>query len=74
MADTLGRRPALLIGQSLCLLGTFGIGAAVFGGSLPLFVVGMLIFGLASGAGQQLRLAAADLYPPARRAEGLGWC
>jgi MFS family permease len=72
VADTLGRRPALFIGQSLCLLGTFTLGAAVFGSSLPLFVAGILIFGLGQGAGQQLRLAAADLYPPARRAEGLG--
>ena len=72
IADTLGRRVALLIGQSLCLLGTVCVGVSVFGMSLPLFTLGILIFGLGMGAGQQLRLAAADLYPPARRAEGLG--
>ena len=38
-----------------------------------MFVLGMLIFGLGVGAGQQLRLAAADLFPPSRRAEGLGY-
>jgi MFS family permease len=72
VADTVGRRAALLIGQSLCLIGTLCIGAAVFAGSLLFFSVGILIFGLGVGAGQQLRLAAADLFPPARRAEGLG--
>src|SRR5215212_6331326 len=34
VADRVGRRAALLIGQSLCLIGTFWIGAAVFAGSL----------------------------------------
>ena len=72
VADAVGRRAALLIGQSLCLVGTFCIGASVFAMSLPFFSLGILIFGLGVGAGQQLRLAAADLYPPARRAEGLG--
>ena len=33
----------------------------------------MLLFGLGLGAGQQLRLAAADLFPPSRRGEGLGY-
>jgi hypothetical protein len=33
----------------------------------------MLLMGLGVGAGQQLRLAAADLYPAPRRAEGLGY-
>ncbi|MGH9891410.1 MAG: MFS transporter, partial [bacterium] len=32
-----------------------------------------LIFGIGSGAVHQLRLAAADMYPPSRRAEGLGY-
>ena len=37
------------------------------------FLGGLVLFGLGVGAGQQLRLAAADLYPPSRRAEGLGY-
>jgi hypothetical protein len=73
VADTLGRRAALWIGQSLCLVGTLIIAASVFMTSLPLLALGTLIFGLGTGAGQQLRLAAADLYPPARRAEGLAY-
>ncbi len=73
VADTVGRRAALMVGLVLCLVGTLVIGASMAWSSFPLLVVGMLVFGLGVGAGQQLRLAAADLYPPSRRAEGLGW-
>jgi MFS family permease len=72
VADAWGRRAALFIGQGLCLVGTIITGLSVLSGSLADFVLGSLVFGLGVGAGQQLRLAAADLYPPARRAEGLG--
>jgi MFS family permease len=41
--------------------------------SLPQFIVGLLVFGVGVAANQQLRLAAADMYPPSRRAEGLGY-
>ncbi len=73
IADTLGRKVALLIGLTLSLIGTLLIGASMALLSFPIFVLGLLVFGLGVGAGQQLRLAAADLYPPARRAEGLGY-
>ena len=73
VADTLGRRVALWFGHALCTVGALIIGTSVLWMSLPLFIVGMLLIGLGVGAGQQLRLAAADLYPPARRAEGLGY-
>jgi MFS family permease len=73
VADTLGRRVALWFGHAICTVGSLCIAASVLWTSLPMFVIGMLLFGLGIGAGQQLRLAAADLYPPARRAEGLGF-
>ena len=73
VADTLGRRVALWFGHALCTIGAVIIGISVLWMSLWLFIVGMLLMGLGVGAGQQLRLAAADLYPPARRAEGLGY-
>ena len=72
VADTCGRRVATLIGLSLALVGAVGIGQSVIQGSLPLFVGSMLVFGLGVGAGQQLRLAAADLYPPAHAGRGAG--
>ncbi|MDO8506609.1 MAG: MFS transporter, partial [Candidatus Limnocylindria bacterium] len=45
---------------------------AVIRASFPLLIAGLLVFGLGIGAGHQLRLAAADLFPPRRRAQGLG--
>jgi MFS family permease len=73
VADMHGRRTAMTIGLSLSLIGSIAVGSAVTQQSFPLFVLGMLLFGLGVGAAQQLRLAAADLYPPSRRAEGLGY-
>ena len=73
VADTHGRRAALLIGYVLSMIGALCIGSSAIWKSFPLFVLGLLVFGLGVGAGQQLRLAAADMYPPARRAEGLGY-
>ena len=73
VADTVGRRAAMMIGLTLSLVGALLLGAAATWLSFPLFLFGLLIFGLGVGAGQQLRLAAADLYPPDRRAEGLGY-
>lgn len=73
VADAFGRRVALLIGLVMSLVGTILIGTAMMSASFPVLVAGLLVFGLGVGAGQQLRLAAADLFPPARRAEGLGY-
>ena len=73
VADTLGRRVALWTGHVLSTVGALCIGTSVLWSSLAMFVIGMLLMGLGLGAGQQLRLAAADLFPPARRAEGLGY-
>ncbi len=73
VADNVGRKAALFIGQGLALVGTLTIGTAVLRSSFPLLILGLLVFGLGIGAGQQLRLAAADLYPPDRRAQGLGY-
>lgn len=73
VADRFGRRAALLIGYTLSLVGALGTASSAILQSFPLFGLGILIFGLGVGAGQQLRLAAADLFPPSRRAEGLGY-
>ncbi len=73
VADTYGRRLAMTMGMVLSLTGSIIIGLAMTWTSFPIFVLGMLAFGLGVGAAQQLRLAAADLYPRSRRAEGLGY-
>ncbi|MGI9146508.1 MAG: MFS transporter [Chloroflexota bacterium] len=71
--DTYGRKMGLLLGLVLSLVGAVTVGLAMLWSSFALFVVGLLVFGLGVGAGQQLRTAAADMYLPERRAEGLGY-
>lgn len=73
LTDRYGRKAGLMLGLALTLVGTLAIGAAMLAGSFPLVVVGLVIFGLGVGAGQQLRLAAADMFLPSRRGEGLGY-
>lgn len=71
--DTYGRKTGLLLGLTLSLVGALTIASSVLLASFPLFVAGVLVFGLGVGAGQQIRVAAADMYLPSRRAEGLGY-
>ncbi len=71
--DTYGRKAGLMLGLVLSLFGAVGVGLSVVWTSFPLFLAGLLVFGLGVGAGQQLRTAAADMYLPDRRAEGLGY-
>ncbi len=73
LTDRHGRKAGLMLGLWLTLAGTLVIGAAMMLGSFGLFVGGLVVFGLGVGAGQQLRLAAADMFLPARRGEGLGY-
>ncbi len=73
LMDIYGRRAGLLLGLAVAIVGTLLTGLSVIWHSLPVFVIGMLIFGMGMGAAQQLRLAASDMYPPSRRAEGLGY-
>jgi MFS family permease len=73
IADTYGRKPALQLGMALGLVGTVLIGLAVLGRAFPLFLVGMLLFGMCLSALHQLRVAAADMFPPSRRGVALGF-
>ena len=73
ITDRYGRKAGLLLGNALCLLGALILGTAVLWWSLPQLIVGLLVFGAGVAASQQLRLAAADMYLPNRRAEGLGY-
>ncbi|MBI4198222.1 MAG: MFS transporter [Chloroflexi bacterium] len=73
LTDTYGRRVGMVVGLVLGLVGGIGLGVSVVASSFPLFLVGMSVLGLGVGAGQQLRVAAVDMYPPSRRAEGLGY-
>ncbi len=72
LSDRRGRRVGLLIGLALSFLGAIGLGISQALETFPLFCATLLLFRLGVGAAQQLRLAAADMFPPNRRAEGLG--
>jgi MFS family permease len=72
ITDELGRRPGLLVGLGIGLVGSLVIGSAMNLASFPLWVAGVMIFGVGNNGIQQLRLAAAEMYPPHRRAFIIG--
>ncbi len=73
ITDTYGRKPGIQLGLGLSLIGTVSVGLAMlFHAVIPL-VLGMLIFGMGFNAAQQLRVAAADMFPPQLRAMALGF-
>jgi MFS family permease len=70
--DRFGRKPILVTGA----LGEAGalmfIGLVLLGRWPGLFLFGLFMLGLGSGAAQLVYLIGGDLYPPDRKAEGLG--
>lgn len=66
-----GRRPGLTIGFALGMAGMLVDGAAVVAHSFPLFLLGLLLIGLARGVTDQSRYAAADAVPLSRRARAI---
>ena len=72
VSDRYGRRPALAGGFTLLALGAGVIGVAVAVGSYALLMAGAIVFGLGAQPALMGRAAAADLYPSALRARGVG--
>jgi MFS family permease len=68
-----GRRGGLLLGYSGGVAGAVLAAVAVTTAAFALFVVGMLLVGLANSAVLQSRYAAADLSPVRWRASVLSW-
>lgn len=73
ITDTYGRKPGILFGLALALIGSIMVGLSIRVHSFALLFVGMLIFGMGMNAAQQLRVAATDMYPPHMRAQALGY-
>jgi MFS family permease len=71
--DRYGRRAGLLLGLVLCLIGGLIVGLATLHGAAVAYFLGIAVLGCGISAIQQLRLAAADMYPPDRRGEGMGY-
>ncbi len=74
LADIYGRKGVLIVGLLISLMGALGLGASIVRMSFPGFLLALLVFGIGNGTSQQQRrLSATDLYPPERRAQGLGF-
>ena len=73
ITDTYGRKPGIQLGLGLSLVGTIIVGVAMLLHGIAALVVGMLIFGMGFNAAQQMRVAAADMFPPRLRAMALGF-
>jgi len=73
IADTYGRKPAILLGLVLALVGVIVTGLSMQFLSFPILCIGMLIFSMGTSAAQQLRVAATDMFPPWHRAQALGY-
>ncbi len=73
ITDTYGRKPGILLGLVLALIGSVTLGLSQTFQSLALFVGGLLIFAMGMNAAQQLRVAATDMFLPHMRARALGY-
>lgn len=73
ITDTYGRKPGIVFGLSLALIGGLICGSSMYFASIWVFIVGMTIFGMGMSGVQQLRVAATDMYPHFHRAQALGY-
>jgi MFS family permease len=73
ITDAFGRKPGILLGLSLAMVGAIVVGVSMSAKSIAMLVGGMLLFGMGMNAAQQLRVAATDMFPPHLRAQALGY-
>ncbi len=73
ITDTFGRRPGILLGLALALVGALMVGFSIRLRSFALLLGGMLVFSMGMNASQQLRVAATDMFLPHMRAQALGY-
>jgi len=67
-----GRRPGLVAGYGIGVLGALVATAAILIRSFELLLVGTTLIGFGNAANQLSRYAAADMVPPERRASAIG--
>ncbi|MGE0629071.1 MAG: MFS transporter [Hyphomicrobiaceae bacterium] len=73
ITDTYGRKPGIMLGLVLALVGAIGMGLSMIVSSIFVLIAAMLVFGMGMNAAQQLRVAATDMYLPNNRAQALGY-
>lgn len=71
--DRIGRRGGLTLGMLSGVIGTSVAGKAVIDQSLMLFLVGIALTGVAQGALQLSRFAAAEVHPPNSRGRAISY-
>jgi MFS family permease len=67
-----GRRPGLLLGLAVGVVGGSIVLMSVLAGSIPLLLIGSAFTGFANAAGNLGRYIAADMAKPERRASAIG--
>lgn len=70
--DRRGRVPGISLGFAVGALGAVLLYVSVSQHSVPLLFVGLAAFGVSQGAVALSRVGAGDMYPPRRRATGIG--
>jgi MFS family permease len=73
ITDAYGRKPGIQFGLVLAFAGALITGASMPLASAAVLTAGLLIFSAGMAATQQLRVAAADMFPAHRRATALGY-
>lgn len=73
ITDAYGRKPGILLGLVLALIGAIIVGASMSLHSFLALVIGMTVFGMGMNGAQQLRIAATDMFLPNHRAQALGY-
>lgn len=73
LMDRFGRRPVLVVAHLISAAGFAASGAAVLAGSLPMFVAGVGLLAVGMGGVYLTRLAAAEIFPAARRGRGVAY-
>jgi MFS family permease len=73
ITDKFGRKPGILFGQVLTLIGSVATGFSMLAESAWGLVAGMVLFSMGVSAANQLRVAATDMYPPRMRGMALGF-
>lgn len=73
ITDRWGRKPGIMLGLLLAMIGAVLTGLSVQLHSAWLMTLGILVFAMGMNASQQMRVAATDMFLPHRRAEALGY-
>jgi MFS family permease len=73
VTDTYGRKPGILLGLALALVGALLVAASMGLHSFAVLFAGFLTFGMGMSAAHQLRVGVTDMFPPQLRAQALGY-